>query len=254
MDRSIIEQRISAVENNTGSVVGTATWCALHADQAQEIVTCVGERMCGASCSSDSRCALLFVLHELVLSAMSNGTTERAKRTVLSSIFRTLPNVLKRARGLPDPSSTFAASLNRVLSWWSLVKAFPEVWIDELRAPILCGATAESGVAEELRTVNRLLLSFNAARDSFNQLAATEGADPTAVDAAKEDAVHRLVHVQKAIDGRGGASTSLASHLQAELVKLCGSADLTTTGTELSEANQRTLKIEDDGDVLGSFF
>jgi hypothetical protein len=200
------------------------------------------------------------VLHELVLYALSKGTTERARNVLLSSIFRTLPAMIKRSSTLPDPSAATASALNRVLSWWSALKVFPDPWIAELRAPILSGGGAEGlGVAEELRVVNRLLLSFNASRDALHQLqtSAAEGDDAAArgaaINAAREDAVHRLVHLQKAVDGRGGAATSLTAYLQAELVRLCGAGTGEAQPPGASDGHV-AMKVEDDNDILGSFF
>ena len=250
MDRSVIDQRICAVESTAGSIVGTAAWCTLHASHAQDVVGSIGERMCNAACSADSRSALLLVLHEMILSSLSKGTTDLAKRAVLSSICRTLPNVVKRCRAFPDPGNVFAATLNRALNWWSLLKAFPDLWISELKAPVLGGI--DTGVAEELRTVNRLLLNYKSARDALNQVSAS-GSDITA---AKEDAIHRLVNLQKAIDGRGGsASSSLVSLLQTELVKLCGTRDESSSSAPaVDPPTNSSVKIEDGGDILGSFF
>ena len=251
MDRSLIEQRVNAVENTAGSIVGIAAWCTLHAAQASDIVGCIGERMCNSACSVDSRSALLLVLHEMVLSALSKGTTDVAKRAILSSICRTLPNVVKRMRTLADPGSSFGSTLNRVLSWWAMLRAFPDVWIGELKAPVLSGSGGDAGVADELRSVNRLLMNYKSARDAFDKLAGAEGAASSAIESAKEEAIQRLVTLQKAVDGRGGSSSSLASLLQSELVQLCGTRDESSTQNQTVEL---AVKVEDSGDILGSFF
>lgn len=152
MDRHRIAQRINLVGVTTGSIVSTATWCALNASAADNIVSFLCERMRSVNTNEVTRSSLLYVCHELVLTCVANGTSESGRRAVMLALSKYLPLAVRdvfaqirrrqeeERHELLSPrlnaTSSFARALSKVIAWWTRLDVFPANVLNDMRMMI----------------------------------------------------------------------------------------------------------------------
>jgi hypothetical protein len=250
MQRQLVVQRLSIVDDTSGSIVGAATWCSLHAHDAPIIVSVLCDRISDVSVAA--RPSLLFVLHEMLLSCAAGATGDSGKRATVNAVASLLPASLRRAFAAEGDHSDLRNALNQVLHWWESLRVFSSAWLEDLAA-IGAGAMSptQSGSGDgqqedhrdaELAAVTKLLAVYRAAKETV-QILKSEGASPSAIESAKEDAVTCLNATVKALNE---VSTRLSVH---EMAELSSSA----TGAAAVAPPSSTASAEQD-DVLGSFF
>lgn len=263
MNREAVARRIDLVGTSTGSIVGVATWCALHAQDADVVIPYITERVQSANTLDSHRASLLFVLHELLLTCASHGVPESAKGAVLIQVSRSLPPAVEAVLRLPSKANAgFVDALGKVLGWWELLRLFPTTWLDGLRRRL---REAQDGQTEvpmlaALQRITHLMSRYHDTKAHW------EGSKQTgagqAVDAAVDDAVRgALAAVQKAVD-RLGDSGKLRDWCEAQRVELEGRSPpkqdddappLTAVKTEVVSVNH-PAPLPDDDDILGSFY
>jgi hypothetical protein len=252
MNRSLVMQRLSIVDGTAGSIVGAATWCALHSQDAPTIVSALCERLIDASVPS--RASLLFVLHEILLSCAAGATVDAGKRATINAVAALLPGTLKRALEMDTTDTTeVRAALAQVLGWWGGLRIFPTGWLEDVAQLMISGSPVHDAVEgqaaahddardAELNTVAKCLAAYRAAKEHLRALT-SEGADSQSIESAREDALTLLNSTIKALNE---ISTQLSVREMAEL-----SHEPPASGS-VPTATVPAPDIQDD--VLGSFF
>lgn len=241
----MVVQRLSMVDGTAGSVVGAATWCALHAQDAAIIVSVLCERL--ADSSVGARPSLLFVLHELLLSCAAGATVDAGKRATIGAIVALLPPAVAKALSVEGAdTSELRSTLGQVIGWWESLRIFTSSWLEDL-ATVGCAAASpadhpspsvEDHRDAEITTVAKLLAAYRAAKDTLHALQA-EGSSTTAIENAREDAVTCLNAAIKALNE---VSSKLSVQEMSELSTSSGTTAAAGTAVDLQD------------DVLGSFF
>lgn len=155
-------QRLNLLNCTNNSVVATATWCSLHAHEGDCLLECIGERMKSPRTTHAQRTALVYVLHELLLTCSRKGVAIESKQMVLLGVRQILPTVLKVvlgptfsshqagpkgedvkveddltdraiARTPPWGISTFIDAVEKCLEWWKMLQLFSPPWLEEVR-------------------------------------------------------------------------------------------------------------------------
>lgn len=164
MHKDKILQRLDLVNSTNNSIVATAAWCSLHAHEGHRVLECIGEKMQSPFTTPSQRTALVYVLHELLLSCSRNGVAQESKQMVLLGVRRILPATLKVlfhpsfvSRSVPTqgesvkkeeepgegeavtPSSSwglshFLMAVEKSVEWWAMLQLFPKSWLNEVRA------------------------------------------------------------------------------------------------------------------------
>ncbi|CUF96540.1 Hypothetical protein, putative [Bodo saltans] len=253
MQRQLVVQRLSIVDDTSGSIVGAATWCSLHAHDAAIIVSVLCDRI--ADVSVPSRASLLFVLHEMLLSCAAGATGDAGKRATVNAVASLLPPTLRRAFSVEGVDhSDLRNALSQVIHWWETLRVFSSAWLEDVAAlGVHAMSPSQSGTNDgqqedhrdaELAAVTKLLVVYRAAKDTMNALKA-EGASPSAIESAKEDAVTCLNAAIKALNE---VSTRLSVHEMAEL------SSSSAAGALHAPPPSSSVASAEQDDVLGSFF
>lgn len=247
MQRDRIERRLQLLENNNGSIVATAAWAALNAADGHVIIAVVGERLASASTPNSTKAALLFVLHELLLSCAASATANAGRRVVIGAVMDVLPGALAAAvceSGNTEDKTPLLDAVRRISSWWRALGLFPSAWLAEVfsaykddpaaaASPSL--SNADHGVVSS-DAVARATQQYHAAKDRYESMRRAEGAQADMLESAREDALRSLYALTNALEER---KEKLAA---TDLRELNGTED--NLGA--------TMAPEDD--VLGSFF
>ncbi|CBH15859.1 uncharacterized protein TEOVI_000687700 [Trypanosoma equiperdum] len=247
MNKEKVDRRLDLVGSSAGSIISVATWCALHASSVDVIMGAINERMQDPATSASTRCALLYVVHELLLTCAANGVPEAGKRRVLTAVSRVIPEAVTAVRALsPADSDEFERGLSKVASWWSLLNIFPRVWIDQLGARNDEVPSSESvagaSMSAQLRYIAGLMSRYNEAKEEWLRALQTS---PERAATLRGEAQQWLASVRAAVENKLEGGGSLATWLSAELSVLTGSAP---------NPGGSFVGKEEEDDVLGSFF
>nr|CCC51713.1 conserved hypothetical protein [Trypanosoma vivax Y486] len=249
MNREKVFRRLDLVTSSAGSIISVATWCALHASSAEVILGAIDERMRHPSTSSEMRCSLLYVIHELLLTCAANGVHETTRRRLLMAASKMLPAAIQAVRLLDAPDSDeFERVLSKVMSWWSMLNIFPRAWIEQIGAKEIKTQFNEveagsSSMSAQLRHVANLISRYNEAKSVYQHALQTSS---EAVQPALEEALERLAAVRAAVDDKLEGGASLATWLGTEQGVLEGNAQ------NAGPAHKGQGGEQDD--ILGSFF
>lgn len=170
-------RRLDLVTSSSNSVVAVGAWCALNAHEANKILECIGERLCSTQTSGVQRVALVYVVHELLLTCSKKGMPEKAKELVLVGVSRMLPKVLDTvldpqfspADG--TPVTDFVLAVEKALEWWELLRLFSAKWFVSVeaklrRVPAVAPTTATTGPQSSTFVTNVQRLSYFLAKYS----------------------------------------------------------------------------------------
>lgn len=257
-------KRLLSVENTCGSIVSAAAWVTLHAAQAPVIFAEIVKIFEDGGVGIVVKEALICVLHECVLSCVANAVVPKGKLLVLGSIKAVLPRALKGAVANESAGSSgvesFQRCVQKILSWWTSLELFDQVWLDECRETIAHGGDAGatnhgSGSAPSSSptaacaatlgiSIDRLLLQYRVLRrNATKRPREDDGAAYLELEALAKRITLALSAIQSAV-------ASL------EDVEVAGGLDgEAATGPQepvSSDPLSTTLAPEDD--VLGSFF
>lgn len=149
MNKETIFKRLDTVSGSTSNVVvALGAWMALHAHDADKVLGCVEDRLKSPHTKASQRRALVFALHELLLTcSRAKETTEETKEKVLVNVSRILPRavevVLSSSFG-SDRSDVmgFALALEKALDWWALLQLFTPSWLNGMRSKLQAFLTA----------------------------------------------------------------------------------------------------------------
>ncbi|KEG10297.1 hypothetical protein DQ04_03921070 [Trypanosoma grayi] len=249
MNKEKVGRRLDLVGSSAGSIISVAAWCALQASSADIILAAVDERMRSPSTTDATRCALLNVIHELLLTCAANGIPEVGKRGVLMAVSKTLPGTVQAVRTLQGgDAGVFEQALARVVSWWSMLNIFPLAWIKQLgvKGDAEQPSDAAAGGASmpaQLHYIADMMTKYNAAKEECQRVLQ---ASPERGTSAREEALQMLAKLRAAVDSRLDGGVSLVTWLDAERDALEGNVQspggITQTGQN------------EEDDVLGSFF
>lgn len=293
MNREKIARRIDLVNGtSTGAIVSAATWCALHGQEADAIVAYMAEKMKQKETSDAQRGALIYVLHEVLLTCASRGTSDAAKRCILVAVSRLLPRAVQdtlRMHAAADHTA-FLLALKKVLEWWAMMRLFPAVWITQLQKTVnqLQDASISNSAAAPaaILQVADLLQRYQHAKEQWlqNKRIKSEDSSMVAPGTTVDDAARRsLITLRKAVEGRLGGSSRLLEWCEAERAELEGrvggangsiavKAEQTNGEAQMNssallgaypgtartsvkeEAHNLSGNAADDDDVLASFF
>lgn len=275
MNTEAVNRRLDLVGTSGGSIVSVATWCALHAQDADVVVPCLTARLVAPSTTDEVRASLLYVLHELLLTCASRGTSDGAKRAVLTAVARALPAALDKvwqtSPAAGRGNGAFNAAVGKLVVWWSMLNLFPRQWLDEIRRKHR-KAQEDSGlepsVAVTLQRAVQLLSHYQDAKEQWvrgkerHQAQREQPADGSAEEAARR----ALVLLRKAVDGQLEGSRSLSSWCAAQQAELDGQQyapadssakreklEPTLSAVKTEEASTANPMAEED-DILGSFY
>ncbi|ORC85557.1 uncharacterized protein TM35_000341690 [Trypanosoma theileri] len=236
MNKEKVGRRLDLVSSSSGSIISVAAWCALQASSADVIMSAIDERMRAASTTDATRCALLYVLHELLLTCAANGVPETSKRAVLLAVSRTLPATVRAVRERKEKErreekeeeggGAFEEALARVGGWWARLNIFPRPWLAQLAGP---PQAARSSIPARLRHIAAVIAQYNETKEN----------------SAREEALQQLAQVRAIVDDELGGGAALNAWLDAERDALQGNVQNTVSPS--------TQQKEED-DVLGSFF
>ncbi|KAH9578046.1 hypothetical protein LSM04_003458 [Trypanosoma melophagium] len=242
MNKEKVRRRLDLVSSSSGSIISVAAWCALQASSADVIMSAIDERMRAASTTDATRCALLYVVHELLLTCAANGVPETSKRAVLLAVSRTLPATVRAVRERREAAKSegvekkeeekegggeaFEEALGRVGGWWARLNLFPRPWLAQLAGP---PQTARRSIPARLRNIAAVIAQYNDAKEN----------------SAREEALQQLAQVRAIVDDELGGGAALNAWLDAERDALQGNVQ--------NAVSNSTEKKEED-DVLGSFF
>ncbi|EPY33865.1 hypothetical protein STCU_01901 [Strigomonas culicis] len=265
MNKKTVARRLDLVGTSTGAVVSVATWCSLHASDADLIFGCVAEKLAAEATEDHVRAGLLYVLHEVVLTCASRGAPEAARRGVLSAIGRHLPQAMEhfvRLNVLRVEKTTTTAAFERVLVWWSMLGLFPAAWLDAMHAKL---ATLHQEDDQRSRTnhappsaVQRAHDALCRYRDAKTQYAHAKRKDAATADA--EGCLRHLINLRKAVSSGLDSAPTILAWCDAERAELEGHAPEMRTVEQEQPSN--VVKTEkptepaegEDEDVLGSFW
>lgn len=166
MHKDKILQRLDLVNTTNNSVVATAAWCSLHAHDSTRILECIAEKMQSPHTTYSQRTALVYVLHELLLSCSRNGVALESKQAVLLAARSMLPTTLRvifhptfvsrqaaaqgeggkgvKKESFEEPVAeaqqlscwglhNFTLAMEKSIEWWRMLQLFPEPWLEEVR-------------------------------------------------------------------------------------------------------------------------
>lgn len=256
---AVISSRIAHLTNTAGSVAAVAAWCAVHAFQAEAVVQALMAALTAPSSSRDVRLACIYVVHELVITCWSRGSSDDSAKATMHQIFSQFPAALKSAietETLGGAAAVeFAEPVLSVLNRWHVTKAFPAPWVTDLITATRrvlkdgdvaagggvaasgavggSGLASEAGIPAELLALSRLYARYKAAKEAVSA-AEQRGAAASEVESAKEEAVRRLIVLMKAV-GCGepqtadGSTPSLSQQLIDDMATLTGAAQQDTT-------------------------
>lgn len=268
MNKASVARRLDLVGSSSGSIVSVATWCALHAHDADVIVSCIDDKMRADTTSDGTRASLLYVLHELLLTCASRGTSESGKRAVLVAVSRTLLGTVDAILQKPHAEKTaFVLALEKVAGWWVILHILPKPWMTDLQRK-LDVAQKELGLAGSvpgaLQLVTSLMGRYSDAKEQWlqSQRKHSDSGMTTSDAAASETAMRCLIALRKAAAGRLEGGASIVEWCDAERAVLegrswavkqepSGIAESVPVGRTVS-GNDKSV-IESD-DILGSFF
>nr|CCC93888.1 conserved hypothetical protein [Trypanosoma congolense IL3000] len=247
MNKERVCRRLDLVGTSAGSIISVATWCALHASSVDVIMGAFSERMRDPSTSDSTRCALLYVIHELVLTCAANGVPEAGKRRVLMVASRVIPEVVVAVRALGTIDiDEFERGLSKVTSWWSMLNIFPRTWIEQLKArgdeALSREAVGGASIPTQLRYVAGLMARYTEAKEEW--LRATQSS-PERVALLRDEALQRLSSIRTVVDGKLEGGVSIASWLNVEQSALMGSAQ---------NVGASFVGKQEEDDILGTFF
>lgn len=260
MNREQIARRVDLVGPSTGTIVGVATWCALHGADADAIMNYMAEKLKHKDTTDAQRASLVYVIHELLLSCATRGVSDSAKRSILVAVSRTLPRAVQDTlRQRAGDHTTFLIALQKATEWWAMLKLFPAAWLAQLQGAVQ-HAQEEAGqrmaVPSALLQVANLLQRYQHAKEQWllnRQVKADEGpvsgtsgtaqpgggAGASSVDV--DDAARRcLIALRKAVEGRFERNAALLAWCEAERAELEGRG---SSGTGAS-AGSGVVKME----------
>lgn len=274
MNAETVNRRLDLVGASSGSVVCAATWCALHAQYADVVIPCVCARLVAPTTSDQVRASLLYILHELLLTCASSGTSESAKRGVLLAVARSLPPALDKvwqlAKTSGESQSCFNAAVGKVVVWWAMLNLFPRQWLDDIckkhrKAQEEVGL--EQSVAVTLQRAMHLLGRYQDAKEQWMRKKERHKASGEPLDVGAEENVRRsLAVLRAAVKGKLEGSHSLSSWCAAQQAELDGlqyTATEKAAKREAAEPALRAVKTEEatvanptaeEDDILGSFY
>ncbi|RNF14761.1 uncharacterized protein Tco025E_05721 [Trypanosoma conorhini] len=247
MNKEKVGRRLDLVGGSAGSIISVATWCALQASSADIILAAIDERMRSASTRSETRCALLNVIHELLLTCVANGVPEAGKRSVLMAVSKTLPGAVQAVRALGGADAeAFEQNLVKVVSWWAILNVFPRTWIAQLgvkkETEQPSDATGGASMPGQLSYIASLMSSYNEVKEECLRLSHTS---PERAAAVREEALQQLAKLREVVHCKLDGGASLVAWLDAERGALEGNVQ----NMPSSVAGQK-----EEDDVLGSFF
>ncbi|RNF05793.1 hypothetical protein TraAM80_04326 [Trypanosoma rangeli] len=245
MNKEKVGRRLDLVGSSAGSIISVAAWCALQASSADIILAAIDERMRNASTRNEMRCALLNVIHELLLTCAANGVPEAGKRSVLMAVSKTLPGTVHAVRTLTGTNTeAFEQNLAKVVSWWAILNIFPRAWIAQLgvkEAKQPSDATGGASMPGQLSYIVNLMSRYNEVKEECLR---QSHASPERAAAVREEASQLLAKLREVVHCKLDGGASLVAWLDAERGALEGNAQ----NTSFSVAGQK------EDDVLGSFF
>ncbi|ESS63896.1 hypothetical protein TCDM_08173 [Trypanosoma cruzi Dm28c] len=247
MNREKVGRRLDLVSSSAGSIISLAAWCALQASSADVIFAAIDERMRNASTSKETRCALLNVIHELLLTCAANGVPEAGKRSVLMAVSKTLPGMVQAVRGLAGADAeVFEQNLSKVVSWWSMLNIFPRAWIAQLgvkkEAEQPRDATGGASMPVQLSYIANLMSRYNEMKEEFLRVS---HASPERAASLREEAIQQLTKIREVVHCKLDGGVSLVAWLDAERNALEGN---------LPSMTSSVVGQKEEDDVLGSFF
>jgi len=272
-------KRFSVLDRTCGSIVSTATWVALNAHHAADIMHAAGMMLSDRTVSYAVKEALLGVLHECVISCKTAAVEKFGRQAILDSIRQVLPVSLKAAASVHQEADakSFYSVLLSVISAWKGMELFPISWHDECLAAFSkysesipssatqvssseCHQTAGSSTTATTldgghvetapfpsTPVSSVLRHYQSRREKLIEKRArdesTEEAEADLANAAKS-VIATLKVITEAVSSHGDISNLLGNSDDAERY---GSA------VSSMEANGAAILPPED-DVLGSFF
>lgn len=247
MNKEKVGRRLDLVSGSAGSIISVATWCALQASSADIVMAAIDEKMRSTSTSGETRCALLFVIHELLLTCAANGIPETGKRSVLMAVSHTLPGTVQAVRALPGADvDVFEETLAKVVSWWSLLNIFPSLWMKQLNvrgdAERPTTSAGNASLPAQLRHVASLMAEYNGAKEEWLRSLQTS---PARAASARGEALQQLARLRDVVSSKLNGGVSFTAWLDAEQSALDGSVQNTAPPL---------VGQKEEDDVLGSFF
>ena len=271
MSATLISRRVGAVDATMASIVGIASWCALHADQSDAILDCICSRLVDATVSISTKVSLINLIHEMMLSCAVDGCSEGGKKALGAAVAQRLPVALETLGPKGDLAELHDAVL-KVTEWWSTLNIVPVVRLKAIRKPALKykkskgttggASSSQDGSAQHVpQLLKNVLLLLTRYEGSKSRLAGLEGAEGTSeedLQNARDDAKRRLRLLIRAVDGQRAVGGAQDDDVKAEegeenatggglLQVLQGELD-TLTASEPAET------IDEKDDILGSFF
>eukprot|EP00796_Vickermania_ingenoplastis_P006646 gene6646-4765_t len=166
MNREKIYKRLDAVTPYTNTIVAVAAWCALHAYEADAVLECLSERLRAPSTTVARRTALVYVLHELLLTVCSDGTPEEAKQKVLLGVREFFPGAVDEVLGrAQEELSSFVAAVEKALGWWQSMKLFSSAWLESVWSSLARRSVGPS-FSLSLQRCAHLMARYEAAKGS----------------------------------------------------------------------------------------
>lgn len=224
------------------------------------------------------RTALLYVLHELLLTCSRQGTPEEAKQQVVLHTRRLLLPALEvilsgNGSNVFDNSVAervaFLVALEKVIAWWGALRLFPAAWMDELQK--LVHSSAVSREAETSLSVKVQRLGYLMAQ--YEQVKTLQLKNQSADSSPATDRRRLLATIGKYLQREFPSSTELHQWLLQEQsmttsretgcdrpavggdsVRVKIEGDVGKGPNEEKAGSGAVLPAAEDDDVLGSFF
>jgi hypothetical protein len=255
------------------SIVGIASWCALHADQSDAILDSICSRLVDVTVNISTKVSLLNLIHEMMLSCAVDGCSEGGKKALGAAVAQRLPVALETLGPKEDLAELHDAVL-KVTEWWSTLNIVPVIRLKAIRKPALkfkksrgstggASSSAQDGSAQHvpqlLRNVLLLLTRYEGSKSRLVGLEGAEGTSEEDLQNARDDTKRRLRLLIRAIDGQravGGGAQDDAVKEEGEETNTGGGGLIQVLQGELDTltASDPAETIDEKDDILGSFF
>jgi hypothetical protein len=247
----LIHSRLNLVDLSTGSIVAVASWIALHAAAADRIFSVWCDRMTSKDASDETRIALLYLAHEVVLCCQSRSVPDRHIKVIQTALVtRCGPGFAAAAR--TSTSNEFKSKLAQVLQWWSALQILPPSILREMKTNCFNtefdqflqlsttggrgGGAGAAEVSPLIEPMMKYLKKYNVAKDKYRS-AKTAG-DQELVNETKEELERRIIALLKQVEGDSSSDRgSMLGTLRTELEDLRGEGPPTTFKTETNDSH-----------------
>lgn len=261
MHKEIIFRRLDLSAGSAGtlsnnSVLEVTAWCAMHAAHSELILQCIGERIASASTSEAQRTALVYVIHELLLTCATRTATDDARQRLLAAVVNTLPAAVSAVVADSFPSSdtqSFKTALEKALDWWSRLQLFPSVWTARIRSML---QTEPVSLPDKLSRLTLLMSRYQESKRKWKASAATDGSREEAlrhlrlVDAARRQDFPSFSQLSAWCADEMGTVEHSSKRVKLESDSLFSGEPSASTAAHAMDAGAPP----DGDDVLGSFF